>query len=191
MIGLIRSFIAINIPDTVKSELASLILLLGKTGADVKWVRTENLHLTLKFLGGITEDQIRRVIGCLKEIAMGQKPFSIHLAGLSGFPNMEHPRVLWVGIEGGAEAMKELSERIEIGMRLIGFPRKERSFSSHLTMGRVKSGKNLQKLLDLMQKTPFSSMKRIGIDQVSFYKSTLTPAGSVYEVISQCTFGGT
>ena len=188
MAELIRSFIAVDIPDSVKSELVSLILSLQKAEADVKWVRKENLHLTLKFLGRISEDQVTHTQQILERISKKQQRFSFHLAGLGGFPTLEHPRVLWAGIDRGVKMLEALAAKIESEIAQIGIKGEDHPFSPHLTLGRVRSPKNLQKLAALMEQTNFSSSEEILLDHVTFYKSILSPKGSIYEVIQKSQF---
>lgn len=185
MAELIRSFIAVDIPDTVKDELVSLILSLQKAEADVKWVRRENLHLTLKFLGQISEDQVIHTRQILERMSKEQRRFSFHLAGLGGFPTLRHPRVLWVDTDRGRETLEVLAAKIESEIAQIGIKGEDRPFSPHLTLGRIRSPRNLQKLSALMERTEFSSSEEILLDHVTFYKSILSPKGSIYEVIQE------
>jgi len=188
--GMTRTFIAVEISEAVKSELSSLISSLKDVRADVKWVKLENLHLTLKFLGQTTGDQVALVKESLQEIVSKERPFLIHFSGLGGFPSLKRPRVLWVGIDEGAEFLKELSERVESTVAAIGFLRENRPFSAHLTLGRVRPTKNLQGLISKVKETRFCSAEKIEVNSLSFYKSVLTPAGSIYELIQKSPFLG-
>ncbi|MBI1976480.1 MAG: RNA 2',3'-cyclic phosphodiesterase [Candidatus Omnitrophica bacterium] len=181
----IRSFIALDIPDKVKNELSLLVSTLEKTGADVKWVKKENFHLTLKFLGQITEEQVNHVKRILEKISQKQRRFSFHLSGLGSFPDLRRPRVLWVGIDRGVEMLEVLTEKIESEIAQTGIKGENRLFSPHLTLGRVRSPRNLQKLVTCMEQVDFSSSEEIFPEHVSLYKSILSPKGSVYEVIAE------
>ncbi|MGH7197224.1 MAG: RNA 2',3'-cyclic phosphodiesterase [Candidatus Omnitrophota bacterium] len=186
----IRSFIALDLPESLKKELETLLLSLKKCGADVKWVRPANLHLTLKFLGDVTPEQLSGVKDRLAAVAERQKPFVLHCVGLGGFPDLERPRVLWVGTDEGESELKALARAVESETAGIEFPREQRDFSAHLTLGRVRGGKNLGKLVRNMKEMAFSSAEKAVMDHLTLYKSTLTPGGSVYDPISVFPFQG-
>ena len=189
---MVRSFIAVDIPEEVKKELALLINFFQKAEADIRWAKTENLHLTLKFLGEQTDQQIEKIKQSLEEIAVVQKSFQIRLSKLGGFPAIDHPRVLWVGVEQeGGDLLVDLVEKIEFAMITLGFEQEEKSFSPHLTLGRIKSGKNLQKLVKIVKETLFSSAYSVAVNQLILYKSILGREGSVYQPLKKAGLSGT
>ena len=137
-----RAFIAVELPDEVKKELASIQQELERASADVKWVKTENIHLTLKFLGNVDDDKIEKIKALLDKIASSHEKFEATLFKVGAFPKLEYPRVIWVGIDKGCNLAEEIAFKIENECERIGFAKENRPFSAHLTLGRVRSGKN-------------------------------------------------
>lgn len=183
-----RAFIAIELNDDAHAELSSLEAKLKKADADVTWVKPENIHLTLKFLGDITDEQVEAVKSSLDEIAKVETPFSFKLKGMGAFPKLEYPRVLWVGIEGADPT--PLYKKIEDALSELNFARDDRRFTPHLTLGRVRSPKNKAKLIRLIESTNFESKNSVQADAVTFFQSTLTPNGSIYTVLHRAKFRG-
>ena len=137
-----RTFIAIELSEEIKATLAQVQSHLKYSGADVKWVEPTNIHLTMKFLGEIDEKTRENVQSILDEIAKTTKPFEISLKDVGAFPKIEFPRIIWVGLGKGAKESTELANNIDVALSTeIGFDKDTRDFVSHLTIGRVRSGK--------------------------------------------------
>jgi 2'-5' RNA ligase len=183
-----RCFIALDISAAVRDEFAGLLEDLKASGADVKWTEPQNLHLTLKFLGEIGEDKVEKVKQALEGLVSQSRPFAIRFAGLGSFGDPKHPRVLWVGVEEGRDELKNLALKIETQLQALGFEKEPRSFSAHLTLGRVRTGRNLKALIEKLKTLSFSSKNTVKIDRLFFYKSTLTQQGPVHEVLSRHVF---
>jgi len=174
-----RCFIALELSKEAKEELARIIDFLKDSGSDVKWVSPAGVHLTLKFLGYTDEEKIGRIALSLKEIAAGQKPFDVLLNAIGVFPGWSAARVLWVGVGEGADKVKTLAGEVASRMQKEGFEEETRPFSAHLTLGRIRSGKNKDRLKALAEKVdvrPASSH----IERIILFKSDLTPQGAVY-----------
>lgn len=186
-----RTFIAVEISDEISNALAQLEARLKYAGADVKWVRPENIHLTLKFLGEISEEKAKEVIAALDGIAKSAKSFELSVKEVGAFPKVDYPRVIWVGLEKGADESSELAAKVEDALAKIGFPKESRPFTAHLTIGRVRSSKNKDKLKekilgkDSSQLLPVSSHK---VSSVILFQSTLTPSGSIYTKLHESKF---
>ena len=185
-----RAFIAVEIDSPNKQKLSELITLLKKTDTDVKWVNENQMHLTLKFLGNIEETKAQEVSLALESIAKDFKEFYISLSKLDVFPNINKPRVVWVAIDEGKDTLKLLADKIESRLEKIGFEKEKREFKAHLTLGRVKSLKNISQLTEVIQKTDFQSQDKIKINALILFQSTLTPKGAIYaplaEIILSC-----
>ena len=108
----LRTFIAVEIDSQTKQKISDLIASLKKSNADVKWVTKDQMHLTLKFLGNIEQNKVQEISDVLKSIADNFKPFSISLSAIAGFPNLNRPKVIWLGIEKGAEKSGLKKERL-------------------------------------------------------------------------------
>ena len=135
----IRSFIAIELPQEVRQAFTRLQeKLKAGGGAPVKWVDAGNVHLTLKFLGNVDAAITGRIISAIEEAGRGMHPFQIHLSGLGGFPSIRRVQVVWVGLTGELEKLVQLQKSIEAKLVPLGFPAEARSFTPHLTLGRVR-----------------------------------------------------
>jgi 2'-5' RNA ligase len=187
--GAFRAFLAIDLPASVRKEIGAVIARLKRSGADVKWAKAENLHLTLKFLGttpvaaaGTLEAALR---GALRDCA----PFGLRLEGLGAFPAKDKPRVVWAGLAEGAEALGALAKRVEETAVEAGFRPETRPYVPHLTLGRVRSLKNTRALAWELE-SPFASRETFTADRVFLYRSVLQPEGAVYERVFEIPFGG-
>ena len=175
----IRSFIAVELSGEAREELARIIGILKRAEADVKWMSPGSIHLTLKFLGDITAEKATLVAGRLKEIAAGIRPFRLVLGGIGVFPGWGHARVLWVGVSDGEKEAKELARSVEEEMAREAFEREDRAFSPHLTLGRVRTGKNKDKLKDLADSIDVVPAPSL-ISRIVLFRSVLTREGSIY-----------
>ncbi len=177
-----RTFIAIEISEEIRNTLAQIQSHLKYSGADVKWVEKDNIHLTLKFLGEISEEKKESVKSLLDSIASQTKPFEITIKDIGVFPKIEFPRVVWVGLDKGSSESKTLAEKIDEALSKIGFEKETRPFTSHLTIGRVKSPKNKEALKEKIQSYSPQTIdhRPQTIDSVILFQSTLTPKGSIY-----------
>ncbi len=186
----VRCFIALDLPEGLKREIEVLLSSLKKAGADVKWVDPGNLHFTVKFLGNTLPDQIPHIKNSLEKLCARQKPFVVHCAGLGGFPDLGHPKVLWVGADEGESELRALAAAVEAEMAGSGFAKEERDFSAHLTIGRVRGLKNFEHLVHEMKRLSFSSAEKAQMGHLTLYKSHLTAEGPLYEPLHAFPFGG-
>ncbi|MGH8003771.1 MAG: RNA 2',3'-cyclic phosphodiesterase, partial [Limisphaerales bacterium] len=166
-------------PAEVKIELGKLIDDWRREKDKVGWVKKENLHLTLKFLGETPLEKLDDLKKNLSASLKGQTAFPFSLSGAGGFPNLNRARVLWVGVSEGKEKLAELAQRVEKATRPLGFPSENRGFSAHLTVGRVKEGRLSEGLLAKVRACTFEA-KGIIVSEVVLYQSVLAPEGSVY-----------
>jgi len=134
----IRTFIAIEIPEEIRARLAALQEEWKKERAQVTWVKPDNIHLTLKFLGDVPEEKMESVQQGVRRATEGLTPFTVAVKTVGTFPSWKRPRVLWVGIEETTGKVSALASRIEDEMTKLGFEKEDRPFSAHLTLGRVK-----------------------------------------------------
>jgi 2'-5' RNA ligase len=174
-----RTFIAIELPDEIKKQIEQVQAPLKKTNAYVSWVKPGNIHVTLKFLGEVPEEKLDQVFSSTEKAVEGTKRLTMSLKGMGAFPNLKRPRVIWVGAGSGEEEFSRLAKEIEREMEKIGFPREKRGFSAHFTIGRVKSPKNIEKLMQLVQASDFQT-EEIEVNEVVVMKSQLHPAGAIY-----------
>jgi 2'-5' RNA ligase len=183
-----RTFIAIDFSREIKDALGQAGEHLKYSGADVKWVDKDNIHLTIKFLGEVDEKKIEDVKTALDTVASHAKAFEVTVKGLGAFPKMEFPRVIWVGIDKGAKELTVLAGEIGQALAKLGFEKEPRPFSAHLTIGRVRSPKNKEALRSKMSAYKLPELLPDTINSIILYKSTLTPTGSIYIVIYEANF---
>ncbi|MFH0839145.1 MAG: RNA 2',3'-cyclic phosphodiesterase [Candidatus Omnitrophota bacterium] len=184
----IRTFIAIELTKELQEELKDLQQELKKSNIDATWVRPENIHLTLKFLGNITTPRIEQIGSILEDTAKQRKAFYVGLSGIGAFPKLEYPRVVWVGINEGKQETAELAKSLEDKLGEIGFQKENRPFSSHLTLARIRNPHNKDKLKKIVEGISFTSKNKAYINKIILFKSTLTPQGSIYSKIYQSDF---
>lgn len=183
-----RTFISIELSDSIKDSLAQAQSHLKYAGADVKWIEKGNIHLTLKFLGEIDEKKCEEVKITLDKIAGETRPFEISIKDIGAFPKIEFPRVIWVGLDKGAAESKILAEKIDDALSKIGFQKESRPFTAHLTIGRVRSSKNKSALQDKLQTTSLAPGPLSLVLAVILFQSTLTPNGSIYTKLHEAKF---
>ena len=184
-----RTFIAIELSDAIKDSLTQIQSHLKYSGSDVKWINKENIHLTLKFLGEIDEKKCEQVKSILDGIAKTMKPFDISLKETGAFPTIDFPRVIWVGLNKGAKESTELANKINAELSTqIGFNIEARAFTAHLTIGRVRSGKNKVALKEKVLGIGDQVSGTEKINSVILFQSTLTPTGPVYTKLHEAKF---
>lgn len=176
----IRLFIAVELDQGIKEELKNIQEDLKKLVLDVKWVELKNIHLTLKFLGNVGLDDLEKVKLILKETTVQFKPFEINLSDLGVFPKVVLPRVIWVGINQGKNEVVNLTSVLERELEKIGFASENRKFSPHLTLGRVKSIKNKDKLKNYLNSAKYNFQKRQDITEIILFSSQLSSQGPTY-----------
>jgi RNA 2',3'-cyclic 3'-phosphodiesterase len=181
-----RAFIAIPLTEEVHTKLALLQDRLMKPEADVKWVKPCNIHLTLKFLGDADKDKIQRIISALKEALKTCARFDISIAGTGAFPGLSYPKIIWAGISEGKSQCILLQKAVEPRLKGLGFDKKALPFSPHLTLGRVRSGKNIKELINTLKtEKDFGIKAKIPVNKITLFSSTLTPKGPIYESLEE------
>jgi len=186
-----RTFIAINLDQEIKRALTQLIDELKVRSTEsrgIRWVRQEGMHLTLKFLGEIGEDKVPRIESALRQVTEKYSPFSMRIKGTGYFPpKSKAPRVFWIGIEEEG-ILERLQFQVEEEMEKLGFPKEQRKFHPHLTLGRVKTSSNLRGILDLLEKYKEKTLGEMEVKKMTFFRSVLKPTGAEYSVLSESEF---
>lgn len=183
MSATLRCFIAIELENNIQDRLSELQSELRKSGADVKWVKKENIHLTLKFLGEIKQDSINKLKEALDEICIHHKNFIIALGGVGAFPKLVFPRILWVGIISGEGKIVDIAKDLENSLEKINFKKETRPFSAHITIGRNRSNLNRIHLIEQLRKNKNWGNFPMAVNKITLLKSTLTSTGPIYEPI--------
>lgn len=178
---MIRVFIAIELSGALKESIEFYQTELKKHASGVRWVKPENIHLTLKFLGEIEPEKVEEIQRVLKTVPRDNPAFSLNIKDFGVFPNMSKPRVFWLGVELNA-AVINLHNTIETTLAGIGIMKDLRKFSPHLTLGRLKQPHNMAALLSYIKEYPFTSV-RLNVSEFVLMQSKLKPEGAVYTPI--------
>ncbi len=186
----VRAFVAIRMNEQVEDVVAKTIDELRHPDDGVRWVPRANLHITLKFLGAAVDShRLQRLTAGLHQLATKTAPFEVAAAGIGAFPNLEHPRAIWVGlhsVESGALAA--LAARLETVAAEYGFEREKRRWSGHLTIGRVRGesiNDETRDALNALRDREFGVSK---IESITLYRSHLGPDAASYEALATFLF---
>ena len=174
-----RLFIALQTPPEIRAMMAATVKVLNASGADVRWEQENKLHCTLKFLGDTDESRIVSVLAAAGLAAADVPPLVLTYAGIGCFPNHHAPRVIWIGIENHGGHLMALQQSLEDALAADGFDREERAFHPHVTLGRVKSQRNVGHLLRTMETVTFTA-DPVTVREIDVVRSELRPTGSVY-----------
>jgi 2'-5' RNA ligase len=177
---MIRSFIAIDLPDATRQALAAVQEQLKQSRATVRWVKPGSIHLTLKFLGNIHAAQVEDIARAVVQEIRDQAPITLRPAGLGAFPSLRKPRVIWIGMNGEVQRLNAIQVRVDNALEPLGFVREKRGFRPHLTIGRVKDRRRLQSLVDAMVTLDVEPFNSFDADEIILYKSDLRPTGAIY-----------
>jgi RNA 2',3'-cyclic 3'-phosphodiesterase len=180
-----RTFIAITVTQGIKEALSRLQDHLKRSQADVKWVDPKNIHLTLAFLGEIDEKQAGQVARLLDQLSQNHRCCRAGLNALGAFPSMGSPRVIWADIDEGKEEIKSIAQELRAGLSAIGFLPEERPFAAHLTLGRMRSGAGKRELIEALKNCQIREKLEFRVEKLTFFKSTLSPKGPLYEAIKE------
>lgn len=189
MSELIRSFMAFDIAnDDVRRNLSSAQSLLIQTGADLKLVETGNIHVTMRFLGDISPSIVDRIFEEMKKLQF--VAFNVQIKGLGVFPSLSYPRVVWAGITEGVDQLRGIFDQLEPRLRGLGFAPDAKGFSPHLTIARVRSGRNKAQLADFVKGNANREFGIIKAECLRLKKSELSPRGPTYSDLREFCAGG-
>ena len=187
----IRSFLAFELPLEIREGVRQASEAFRKTSADVRWVRADNIHLTVVFLGGVKKEDIEEIGRMSKTVCQGYGTFDMALDGVGLFPNRGRPRVLWLGLKGDLERISSFRDALQRDLKPFGIKEEKRPFRPHLTLGRFRKSKKmarpLEECLDAYQdlKSPVCPLKELVL-----FKSTLKPGGAEYTKLGSWPLSG-
>jgi 2'-5' RNA ligase len=181
-----RLFVALEIPSGVRENLAGLIERLRAVSPRTRWVREENLHVTLKFIGGVSETKLGAIRGALAGVRSDQ-PVTLEFRGLGFFPNEKHPLVFWAGIDASPN-LKTLAAAIEQTMEQFGIPREQRTFSPHLTLARFEPLRLTERLRAAIQESASRGFGSLRTSQFHLIESKLKSSGAEYTTLESFPF---
>jgi 2'-5' RNA ligase len=175
-----RAFLGIPIPEELKQRIISIQDKF--LDFDIKLVEQENLHFNLKFFKELSEDDVERLKKLLSDVCKRFQPFNIRIAGAGAFPSKNYIRVLWLGVKDGYQILASLAETIENSLESLGYESEEK-FVPHLTLGRVRSGRNKNEMLVLLKELEDVEIGEMEVNEIILFQSKLSPDGPVYEEV--------
>ncbi|HVM97158.1 MAG TPA: RNA 2',3'-cyclic phosphodiesterase [Candidatus Acidoferrales bacterium] len=177
----LRCFVAFDLAPNVLTKIGELQRQLAATDADVRWVRPEGMHATLKFLGRVKTDCLPRLQSALTAAVCEQSALRLQVRGLGAFPNLRRPQVLWVGFVGSG--LQELARSVDAVAMTLGFEAENRAFHGHVTLGRVNSLRGWPQLEALFKEHLNDDFGSTEVRSVVLYRSQLQAGGSVYSAL--------
>jgi 2'-5' RNA ligase len=190
MSNIIRTFIAVEIPEKIISSIARVQEGIENYGFKIRWVRPKSIHLTLKFLGNIEAADTENVGRAVLEASKEYTPLSLQAKGIGVFPGIKRPRVVWVGIAGQLETLVGLQKTLDKNLEAIGFPKEKRPFKGHLTLGRIKKKIDTNTFIEALDTFGNFETETFTADRVVLFKSELKASGAVYTKLMSARLDG-
>ena len=179
---LIRTFIAIDTPETVTKVALSLQSSVKVNPKAVRWVRKENIHITLRYIGSTVPGEVEKINRLLSEIVGQNSDLSLNVSGTGCFPKKERPRILWLGVDGDVVELKLLVEMINSEMVQLGYPQEERNYSPHISIGRIRYPQKVTPDVTDFLSAEYDPISW-NVPKIIFYQSELLPSGAIYSIL--------
>lgn len=180
----IRSFVAFDMDnESVLKSLTTVQAQLARTGADLKVVEPKNIHITVRFLGNVTAKTVEEIYESMKKVQF--VPFDVKICGVGAFPDARYPRVVWAGMTEGAEKLRGIFSQLEPNLRSLGFAPDPKGFSPHLTIARVRSGRNKAELASFINENVGYEFGVVRAACLRLKRSDLTPRGPIYSTLKE------
>jgi 2'-5' RNA ligase len=187
----IRSFLAVDPPREIIDAIGMIQDRLRKNiQGDIRWVRPQGIHLTLKFFGAISESDVANISLVVENTTSNIAPFTLGIKRVGAFPDVKRPRVLWLGMDGDVDTLIRLQKEMDAELQKYGFEKEDRTFRPHLTLARIKDPRGLIGLAKIMEKRENYEAGSFSAAGLNLFKSDLTPKGAVYTKLAYFPFGG-
>ncbi|MFH0844292.1 MAG: RNA 2',3'-cyclic phosphodiesterase [Pseudomonadota bacterium] len=187
----IRSFLAFELPPEIKRIVAEVSVGFKRSNLDVRWVKTENIHLTVVFLGQIEQDHLEAMEMEIQKACIKYGHFEMSLKGTGCFPNKRNPRVLWIGLHGDLVRMGYFRDALQDALSPFGVKGEKRSFRPHLTLGRFRTPDKRYSILDdLLSRHEDLSSPVFQLNELILFRSDLKPGGAEYSKLKSWTLSG-
>jgi len=187
-----RLFIALPLQAETRAALRQVLEELQKAAPSVRWVRADQVHLTLRFLGETDRSRVAALQKVIDEIAARGSVLELHLDQFGGFPNLQRPRVIWIGSTDrrAIEQLGNMARDLETALRKLGFAAETKAFKPHLTLGRLKHPANLGNLVEIVREGRLPEL-RASLTHIGLIQSTLTPQGAIHQTLHEAPLGAT
>jgi 2'-5' RNA ligase len=187
---LIRSFLAIELPEAIRNKIDEIQRDLKSSHADVRWVSPEKIHLTLKFFGNTEEARVESIIKAIENPVRNTPAFIVKVRRIGAFPHWKNPRVIWMGLIDEKGTLSPFQKELETELEGIGFEPDARPFRPHLTLGRVNSSRGKEELIRKVERYQEGDFGEFCVERVILFKSDLRPAGPIYTLLREVRLGG-
>lgn len=184
----VRCFVAIGLDDRTREQLVGVQTELRATRAHVSWVRPENIHLSLVFLGDVLRDDVPAIVEVIDDAVSSHAPFSFEVCGTGSF-GRGSPRVIWAGVRG-CDALAAVQAAVSGGLRGVGIELEQRPYRPHITLGRVRSARGRRVLISALEELPDRHYGTVSVKGVDLMRSRLKPTGAEYGVLHHCALAG-
>jgi len=187
----IRSFLAVDPPQEIIDAIGIIQDRLRKNiQGDIRWVRPQGIHLTLKFFGTISESDVANISRVVENTTSTIAPFTLGIKRVGAFPDVKRPRVLWLGMDGDVDTLILLQKEVDAELHKYGFEKEDRNFRPHLTLARIKDPRGVIGLAKIMVKRENYEAGSFSAAGLNLFKSELTPKGAIYTKLAYFPFGG-
>jgi len=187
----IRAFLAIEPPENVLQEISSLQEKLKREiSGRLSWTRPQGHHLTLKFFGDISREDINNISAAVQKRVVAEQKLNLKIEKLGVFPDARRPRVLWCAVTGDVERLINLQKKLDGDFAAIGFPAEDRSFKAHLTLARIKDPRDITGVSEALKKYDSFKAGEFVTDKLLLFQSTLSPQGAVYTKLAEFVLSG-
>lgn len=182
----VRTFIAVNVTDEIQIAGERIIDTLRQSTHGARWVRRQNIHLTLKFLGDVDERELYSVCRNAAEAVQAAPSFLLLCRSLGAFPSASRPSTIWMGVDDRDGQLARLQQQVEVSMAALGFPAERRKYHGHITLGRIRSGRGSPELHSLIEKNTETDFGLLPVGELTVYRSELNRDGPNYTVVGRC-----
>ncbi len=187
----IRAFLAIVPPEDILQAISRLQEKMKReiTGR-ISWTKSQGQHLTLKFFGDISTEDVKNICVAVKNRIVLGSPLNLKIEKLGIFPDFRKPRVIWCSVTGDGEKLSVLQKQLDSDFASIGFPKEDRPFRAHLTLGRIKDTHGLSGISEALNKHNVFAAGVFDCKELVLFQSKLLPQGAVYTKLAEFALGG-
>ncbi len=187
---IVRAFIAIEIPAARQQQIAAACTPLHALPDRITWVKPQNLHLSLRFLGEIDIGRLPKLKLAISKVTGDLAPFPIDFTDLGSFPDKKRPRVIWLGLNDSTARLSKLKQELDSELRACGFAPDKRVFKPHLTLGRIRKLLDGKRLSSALHSLSLPELAPLRVAHISLMRSRLHPQGPIYTELDKACFGG-